>query len=493
MRSIERRLLTWLCGTLLLGAVLLVATVYVVTLDEINEAFDTDLRNVATGLAAYRQRLTPGEPAASAASVISGRRVGVDGIDTVDAGSIVRSAGSASAADGSGNAGGVGVAFGAGVGDESPDAAIVSIVRTRDGRLLYASDPRVPLGADTTPGLSRLRLGGEDWVVYTVAQDDAIVQAAQRRRARSDTASESAAKLLPALFALAAALAGLLVFGLRRGLRPLDAAARDVARRSARSLDPIAVEAVPAELAPLVRAINGLMAQLAHSLATQRRFVADAAHELRTPIAALRLQLHLLEKSAGEPERGQATAALKQGVARAQRLIEQLLAIARADPAGSQEPLQPVMLDELVRDIVEPHAARAEDRGIDLGADLRPAEVLGDREQLAVLLDNLIDNALRYTPRGGVVDIVVEPGAPGGPCLRVRDTGPGIPIEDRPRVFARFFRGVPAAGRADHAGSGLGLAIVKAIAERHGATVELSDGPDGRGLDVRVGFPSRRP
>ncbi|OWQ82908.1 hypothetical protein CDN99_27765 [Roseateles aquatilis] len=461
MRSIERQLLAWVFGTLLLGAVPMAATMYVVTLDEMNEVFDRDLKNVAAGVARYQQDRPT--------TLTSRAAVPIDRHDEPD------------------------------------DAEIATFTWDTAGRLTYASDPRVPITFTPRAGLSHPRIGGEAWTVYTVVHDQGIVQAAQRRSARHEMAGESAAKMLPVLVALALVVGGLLVFGLRRGLRPLDVAARDVAGRSVRALEAIDTASVPVELRPMVRAINSLMAKLDRAFSMQRQFVADAAHELRTPIAALRLQLHLLEQSRSEPERHTATAALKQGVARAQRLIEQLLAIARTDPVGNPEPLRRLALCDLVRAVVEPRVARAEARGIDLGVELpahapdrgAPAsgviEVLGDTEQLAMLLENLIENALRFTPRGGVVDVGVAIGA-GGPILFVRDTGPGISAEDRPRVFDRFFRRDQAeAEPRENIGSGLGLAIVQTIAERHGATVRLLDRSTGPGLDVRVEFPPVEP
>ncbi|MDH0868039.1 ATP-binding protein [Mitsuaria sp. GD03876] len=446
MKSIERKLLLWILGTLLLGSAMVALTAYAVTLAEMNEVFDSDLRHVAEGLAHYHRD----NPAA------------VQGRPPV----LVTPAA------------------------EPDDTDIETFAWDRAGRRLYASDARVEGTYTTTPGLSRLRIGRQRWIVYTVVHDAGVVQAAQRWSSRRVMAGESAAKILPFLLALAVVVAALLIYGLRRGIRPLDDAARDIAGRSARSLAAIDSASVPAELQPMVRAINGLMAKLDRSFSAQREFLDDAAHELRTPIAALRVQLHLLEKSAGEAERAAATLALRQGVARAQRLVEQLLAVARTDPVGSLEPLAPVELGEVVRAVLETHAARAEDWGIDLGAELRrTVTVLGDAEQLAVLLHNLIDNALRFTPPGGVVDVGVDE-LRGRPSLWVADTGPGLAPEDRPQLFSRFFRSRSTrAAPRDTAGSGLGLAIVRAIAERHGAAVELLDRPGGPGLEVRVSFP----
>ncbi|HEY1398802.1 sensor histidine kinase [Roseateles sp.] len=463
MRSIERELLAWIVGTLLLGSALVAMTTYVVTLDEMNEVFDNDLKNVAVGVATYHRSNAPHEQAH--APVLIPRD------------------------------------------DEPQDSEIATFAWDASGTLIYSSDPRVPIAFVAKEGLSHPRIGGEDWIVYTAVHDNGIVQAAQRRASRREMAGESAAKILPFLLAMAVVVAGLLIYGLRRGLRPLDAAARDIAGRSARSLAAIDTAAVPAELLPMVRAINSLMAKLDQSFSAQRKFLGDAAHELRTPIAALRLQLTLLERSADEVERGAATTALKLGVVRAQRLIGQLLAVARTDPAGHVDPLVPVDLDELVRTVLEPFAAKAEEARIDLGAELHgPGTVMGDTEQLALLLDNLIENALRHTPEGGVIDVGTEMDE-GRPTLFVRDSGPGIPAMDRERVFGRFFRGDVGGGGGggggsgssggtsgrENIGSGLGLAIVKAIAERHGATVRLMDRAQGPGLEVRVRFPAAEP
>lgn len=446
-RSIERDLLAWIVATLLLGSALVAMTTYVVTLDEMNEVFDNDLRNVAQGVARYHSSNAP--HVLAHAPVLIPRD------------------------------------------DEPDDTEIATFAWDSAGRLIYASDPRVPIAFSAQEGLSHPRIGGEQWIVYTAVHGSGVVQAAQRRASRREMAGESAAKILPFLLAMALVVAGLLIYGLRRGLRPLDAASRDVAGRSARSLEAIDTTAVPVELLPMVRAINSLMAKLDQSFKAQRSFLADAAHELRTPIAALRLQLSLLERSADQPERTASTAALKLGVARAQRLIEQLLAIARTDPAGGTAPLQLLDLNEVVREVLEPLAPRAEAAGIDLGAELiDTAVVLGDGEQLTVLLNNLVDNALRHGPPGTMVDVgtCIDTGRP---TLFVRDAGPGIAPVDRMRVFHRFFRGDGAPdGAREFTGSGLGLTIVKAIADRHGATVELRDRADGAGLEVRVSFPS---
>jgi signal transduction histidine kinase len=306
-------------------------------------------------------------------------------------------------------------------------------------------------------------------------------------------AGESASKVLPPLFGLVVVVGGLLIFGLRKGLRPLQGAAQDVSQRSAHSLDPISLDGVPNEIQPLVVSINDLMQRLGEAFATQRRFVADAAHELRTPITALRLQLQLLQGSVNDAERAQAMSELASGVDRSQRLVEQLLNIARADADSEHFAPQPLNLTELVKSVVARFSLKAEVLDIDLGVSGESIStgvwVKGDLEQLSVLLNNLVENALRFTPAGGVVDVNISQDHDASTLLRVIDNGPGISDSERERVFDRFYRGSEATALArDGYGSGLGLAIVRAIAERHGARVILGSPADHVGLEVTVRF-----
>lgn len=448
MRSIERTLLTWILGALALGSVLVALVTYLVTLEEMHEVFDGDLQNVAEAVGRYHQARGTG-----------GLENPPELPDRTDA---------------------------------PADTEIVTLTWSRTGERIYASDPRVRVPYSGIEGLARPTVDGEAWIVYTSVQAHGVAQAAQRLGARREMAGESAAQVLPPLLALAMVVAGLLVYGLRRGLQPLDRAARDIAARDAMSLVPVEIGNAPREIEPLVRAMNGLIGRLGIAFTAQRRFLADAAHELRTPVTALRLQLQLLSRSAEGAGRDDAMRELELGIARAQRLIQQLLDVARSEYDGQQLRREPVDLGSLVRTVVADLSAQAEADGIDLGAaqlhDMH-LRVEGDADQLRVLLCNLVENALRYTPHGGVVDV----GAAlhdGRAELRVVDDGPGIPQAERDRVFDRFYRGADAPARArDRTGSGLGLAIVRAIAERHGANVSLHTPPSGRGIEVRVSFP----
>jgi two-component system OmpR family sensor kinase/two-component system sensor histidine kinase QseC len=268
-----------------------------------------------------------------------------------------------------------------------------------------------------------------------------------------------------------------------RALQPLRRVADEVRRRDEQSLAPLPAAGLPDEVAPLVNALNALLERLQHALGTQRAFVADAAHELRSPLTALRLQLQLLGRARDDTTRSEATQGLAASIERASRLVEQLLALARNEPGAAATERMALDLGALVRDSLADVAVLAMQRGSTvLLVPGPPVAVLGDRVALALLVRNLVDNALRYSPPGARVELrCLYEGS--HPLLRVDDSGPGIPAEDRERVFDRFHR----RASGNETGSGLGLAIVRSIAERHGAEVTLGDSPLG-GLRVTVRF-----
>jgi two-component system OmpR family sensor kinase/two-component system sensor histidine kinase QseC len=266
-------------------------------------------------------------------------------------------------------------------------------------------------------------------------------------------------------------------------LRPLQRVAAGVRQRDEQSLEPLPAAGLPDEVAPLVTALNALLQRLGRSLDTQRAFVADAAHELRSPLTALKLQLQLLERADDEAERAAAAQALAAGIERAARLVEQLLTLARTEPGAATTALQRLDLSELVREAVADTVPLALARGtmLELFADT-PVQVDGDRNALSALVRNLADNAVRYAPAGSRVEVRVSQ-SDDVPTLQVDDAGPGIPAAERERVFDRFYR----RGLADEPGTGLGLAIVRGVAQRHGATVQLDDSALG-GLRVILRF-----
>ena len=440
--SIHRNVLLWALGTLALGACLLVGASWWLLQQEMGEVFEDNLKQVALAVASHHGANGAAPPRLAQ--------------------QLPR------------------------IYEEYGKFEFVTQVWSREGKVVHTTD-----GSAAVPLLARSGAGvvfaGEKWHVYTIVLEDGYVQSAQRASERQLLARETASGLiLPALLMLAV-IAGLLTFALRRGLSPLASAAGEVTSRNVQALHPLPLDSHPQELHKLVTAINGLMARLGSALVQQRDFVADAAHELRTPVAALKLQLQLLERASGGEQRDHALAELRAGVARAQHLIEQLLQLSRLGPEAPALQREPVDLAALARTAVGQFSARAEQQRIDLGAVVRDSPgVDGDAQQLSILLNNLIDNALRHTPAEGKVDVTVSLDGQR-PSLAVVDSGPGIAPAERSRVFDRFYRTTESAGGG---GSGLGLAIVKAVAERHGAAVALDDAPGG-GLRVTVLFPAR--
>jgi two-component system OmpR family sensor kinase len=291
--------------------------------------------------------------------------------------------------------------------------------------------------------------------------------------------------LLPVVIVLPfLALLGWWIVG--RGLAPLAVVAQALSRRDPTTLQPIAVDKAPIEVQPLVESLNALLQRLDESFDTQRRFAADAAHELRTPLTALTLQIQLAARAQSGEERTIAFERMEQGVKRATRMVQQLLTLARLDPEAAQKPAAPIDLSALASAVVDELRPLAAQKSIGLDVDAEStACVSGHDDALRILLTNLVDNAIRYTEPGGRVQVSVR-STDATVQLAVQDTGPGIPPDERERVFDRFYRGRDAAA----GGSGLGLAIVRQIASLHGANVALSATEAGTGIQALVTFPA---
>ncbi|MED5618660.1 ATP-binding protein [Ideonella sp. BN130291] len=368
------------------------------------------------------------------------------------------------------------------------DAGLDFVVQiwTVDGRAIYSTRAHAALPARAVLGFADVAVQGQTWRTFSVAARDRVIQVAQPRQIRERLAAGAALRSVLPLLLMLPLLAVVMSWLVAVTLRPLRQVSQQVTERGAEALSPLPAEGLPDEVAPLVGSLNALLQRLSAAFDAQRAFVADAAHELRSPLTALKLQVQMLRRAADPADRAAATEALAQGVERASRLVEQLLTLARNEPGARQAPLQPVDLAEAVRQALADAGPLAAERGTTLALEAAgPVQVQGDAIALAALARNLADNAVRYAPPGArVLAQVANEG--DAAVLTVDDSGPGIPSAERERVFDRFWRREATA--ASTAGTGLGMAIVKSVAERHGAQVSLGDSPLG-GLRVTVRFP----
>lgn len=438
LNSLRARLLVFLLASIFAAALIQAGVAYRGTLAQTDAIFDAQLRSTALSLSAGDLRLAavptpaPGAPAASV------------------------------------------------------DDLIIQIW-TADGAQLYKSASGRLLPDPVVLGFSTVRAGDATYRVYALATPFQVTQVAQDMHVRSATARDLALRSVGPILAAAPLLMLVVWWVVSRSLQPVERTRAQLAARHPDDLSPVSETGLPDEIRPLVGELNLLLERVRLAFASQQQFVGDAAHELRTPLAALALQLQGLRRANDTAAREQAIARLSEGVARATRLIEQLLTLARHENGSPTLALAPVDLVQSVREAVSLVLPLANERRIDLSLDgPESATVLGQADALTQLARNLLDNAVKYTPEGGSVRIGIACGE--GVVLTVDDTGPGIRPSERERVFDRFYRadsgGVP--------GSGLGLALVRALAGRHGATVSLEDAPAG-GLRARVVFPPPRP
>ena len=361
-------------------------------------------------------------------------------------------------------------------------------VWTNEGLRIFESAMGDLLPQRAVLGFQDVRAQGSTYRVFSLQTRSQVIQVAQDMAVRHRLARGLAWRSLLPLAVMAPLLALAVWWLLGRVFVPVDRVRAQVARRQAQDLSAVDEEGLPTEVQPLVRELNALFGRVRQAFAAQQDFVADAAHELRSPLAALKLQAQGLRRAADDAARERAVARLEAGMDRAARLVEQLLVLARQEAASS--PMQPVDLLEVARLALADVAASAQARGIDAGlapSVQGPRVVEGVPEELRLLVRNLLDNAIKYSPEGGRVDVAVESGE-AGVSLLVQDSGPGVPEEERQRVLGRFYRSPQSAQQAP--GSGLGLAIVQTIARRHGARLVLQPSQALGGLCVRVGFPA---
>jgi len=368
-----------------------------------------------------------------------------------------------------------------------------------DGRLLGGDEQLAKLGGPPAPVAWRfldaswngqpVRVAMHSWTCVPASADHAakhcearVSETLNKRHgvARQVLAAASSAMLMEALV-----LAVLGWLAIARSLKPMDRLSKDIEQRSPGHLGPVDTPDIPREVGPLVSALNGLFARVVVASAAEKAFIADAAHQLRTPLTLMRTETELALLETHPPQIDGLLRRLHIATTRAARLANQLLSQARAEHERHNSPRERFDLKQIASEAAEEWVARSVDAGVDLGFELETARVEGHGFLLRELLANLLDNAINYAGPGARVTIRTGPGAadPSTMVLEVEDNGPGIPPADRQRAFERFQR-----GNAGGTGSGLGLSIVRDIAGHHDAVVELLDGPGGVGLKVRVTF-----
>jgi len=358
-----------------------------------------------------------------------------------------------------------------------------------DGAQIFRSRGAA-LPSQAVLGFSDTTFQGVRYRVYSLLTPEHTIQIAQDLDARQSRAQALALRAVLPIALLAPLLMMAVGWLISRSLAPVERMRKQVAGRAADDLSPLPDAGLPLEVLPLVRELNLLFERVRRAFTAQQEFVADAAHELRSPLTALKLQAQALRRAHDDASREAAVGRLNDGIDRAIQLMGQLLVLAREDgEGGSPERTREVDLHDVARQAVADVLPHAQARRIDVGlaSAEHPLWVRGQPEPLHILLRNLLDNAVKYTPDGGQVDISLAT-VEGAPTLAVEDSGPGIAEAERERVFDRFYRTADA--RAP--GSGLGLAIVKAIAGRHGAIVLLSQSAALGGLKAEVRFPAER-
>ena len=369
--------------------------------------------------------------------------------------------------------------------DLSDDRIVIGIWDSQ-GRMVFQSGRDLPFER-FVEGFRTIERKETHWRIFGLRQADRFIEVAQPVAVRDVMALRLALRTLWPLALLLPVTIALVLVVVSRGFVPVGAVSRGLSTRSLESLEPLSVPgSMPVEIRPLVDAVNDLLARLKLASEAQRTFVADAAHELRSPLAALKLQLQAAVRDGSVRGNPDTIARIEARLNRLIHLVQQLLALARED-AQPVHAMHPVSLRRLAQQAVGDFSLLAEEKEIDLGVEFAPPtnaddalDVLGEGHALTVLLNNLLDNAIRYTPRGGRVDVVLRrEGARIG--FEVCDSGPGIAEDELARVCDRFYR---ALGVAEQ-GSGLGLAIVSRIVKRHRGSLTLRNREDG-GLAVSV-------
>ncbi|MHB1199956.1 MAG: ATP-binding protein [Polaromonas sp.] len=439
--SLQFRLSAWLAGVILAVALIAGAVSFVLAFQDANELQDDQLRQVAALVNQHPLPVTPSSAPQSAVDTDSEARV------------------------------------------------ILQILPEPGSQAPKAGPGQLALPADLADGIQTVMAGRQAWRLFvkTLNSGPRIV-VGQQTAVRDEIARNNALRTLMPFVILIPILLLLVGSLIRQMLLPLKQLASELDQRLEQDLREVSETRVPSEIRPFVVAINRLLSRVAQAMAVQRRFVADAAHELRSPLTALSLQTERLESAEMSAPARERLVTLRGGLQRTRLLLDQLLALARAQQGISTE-VPAISVQRVFRQVLEDLMPLAQVKHIDLGVPVNSDAALGVAVvDLTTLIRNLVENAIRYTPAGGRVDLSVQT-AGNSVIVQVDDTGPGIPEGERERVFDAFYRSLG----NDEVGSGLGLSIVKAIADRVGAEISLDDSAlkgETRGLRVSVRFPA---
>ena len=367
--------------------------------------------------------------------------------------------------------------------DGDPESRVILQTLLPAGAKEPHSQPgAIPLRADLPEGLQTLSVNREEWRLFVKTLNSGTrIVVGQQTKLRDEIARESALRTLMPIIILIPLLLLLVGVLIRQVLKPLKQLARDIDGRTEQDAGELSVAHVPSEIRPFLVAINRLLARVSRSVAVQRRFVADAAHELRSPLTALSLQAERLEASDMSAQARERLVTLKSGLQRARMLLDQLLALARAQQETSTD-ASCISVQRVFRQVLENLVPLAEAKEIDVGVvGAEDIKLVIHEMDIKIIVKNLLDNAIRYTPFGGKIDLSVKDSV-NGVILQIDDSGPGISEEERERVLDPFYRVLG----NDEVGSGLGLSIVQAIANRVGADIKLGYVNEQLNLGLRV-------
>ncbi|MDR3425129.1 MAG: ATP-binding protein [Alphaproteobacteria bacterium] len=368
--------------------------------------------------------------------------------------------------------------------EELEESYVIQIWNSK-GALIRSSTQEINLPLQHNEGLGTQKIGDSIWQIYTLKVPNAgFIQIAQPKEIVATMVGESAFRTLTPFIVLLLMLSAGAWYVVGRSLSPLSTLSQTIARWEATQMRPLPIFDAPQEVQPVVTALNSLLAKLGKAMNLQRQFTADAAHELRTPLTAIKVQLDLLKRAQSDRERDEALNRLSEGIDRSIHLASQLLSASRSMAVKTMPDFQPVKLNEIIRSCMATFVALASGKNIEIAFEAaQECRIKGDEESLRVLVNNLMDNAVRYTPANGKIDVRLFREDQKA-ILEVSDNGPGIPEVEKNRIFQRFYR-VPGTAST---GSGLGLSIVKNIAESHGAGLQLSNGIQNKGATFRVAF-----